>query len=227
MCSRCRPKGGPGIAEWGMLTIPKKLVQAAWRHGAQASDGRMSGRAMALILHGRRELRRRQWRVRRRRARGACRRGASTCTSRRRNSTPVPRGVENSLRHATFAAMGPCLAISGGPKAAMSMSRRQGADSRTEIHDRRSPASGGLRTIGLSTTSNTGSVRSQLSTSASTSPTGCRRGRHLCLHWRSHHATRRQTGCGARGLSRRRERRTKRMAAQALVISCHFIRRLR
>src|SRR6516164_3645679 len=41
------------------------------------------------------------------RSRWTCRRGASTCTSRRRSSTAAAR-PGNSLRHATFAAMGPC-----------------------------------------------------------------------------------------------------------------------
>ena len=37
------PKGGPGMPEWGMLPIPKKLVQAGVRDMVRISDGRMSG----------------------------------------------------------------------------------------------------------------------------------------------------------------------------------------
>ena len=72
------PKGGPGMPEWGMLPIPKKLVQAGVRDMVRISDGRMSGTSYgACILHvvaG--ELRRRPARLRadRRRDRGRRRR---------------------------------------------------------------------------------------------------------------------------------------------------------
>jgi dihydroxy-acid dehydratase len=46
------PKGGPGMPEWGMLPIPKKLVQAGIRDMVRISDGRMSGTSYgACILH--------------------------------------------------------------------------------------------------------------------------------------------------------------------------------
>ncbi len=46
------PKGGPGMPEWGMLPIPKKLVQAGVRDMLRISDGRMSGTSYgACILH--------------------------------------------------------------------------------------------------------------------------------------------------------------------------------
>jgi len=46
------PKGGPGMPEWGMLPIPKKLVQAGVRDMVRISDGRMSGTSYgACILH--------------------------------------------------------------------------------------------------------------------------------------------------------------------------------
>jgi dihydroxy-acid dehydratase len=46
------PKGGPGMPEWGMLPIPKKLVQAGVRDRVRISDGRMSGTSYgACILH--------------------------------------------------------------------------------------------------------------------------------------------------------------------------------
>ncbi len=37
------PQGGPGMPEWGMLPIPKKLVQAGVRDMLRISDARMSG----------------------------------------------------------------------------------------------------------------------------------------------------------------------------------------
>jgi dihydroxy-acid dehydratase len=46
------PKGGPGMPEWGMLPIPKKLVKAGVRDMLRISDGRMSGTSYgACILH--------------------------------------------------------------------------------------------------------------------------------------------------------------------------------
>jgi dihydroxy-acid dehydratase len=46
------PKGGPGMPEWGMLPIPKKLVKSGVRDMVRISDGRMSGTSYgACILH--------------------------------------------------------------------------------------------------------------------------------------------------------------------------------
>jgi dihydroxy-acid dehydratase len=46
------PKGGPGMPEWGMLPIPKKLVKAGVKDMLRISDGRMSGTSYgACILH--------------------------------------------------------------------------------------------------------------------------------------------------------------------------------
>jgi len=46
------PKGGPGMPEWGMLPIPKKLVEAGIRDMLRISDARMSGTSYgACILH--------------------------------------------------------------------------------------------------------------------------------------------------------------------------------
>jgi dihydroxy-acid dehydratase len=46
------PKGGPGMPEWGMLPIPKKLVQKGVRDMVRISDARMSGTSYgACILH--------------------------------------------------------------------------------------------------------------------------------------------------------------------------------
>jgi dihydroxy-acid dehydratase len=46
------PKGGPGMPEWGMLPIPKKLVTAGVRDMLRISDARMSGTSYgACILH--------------------------------------------------------------------------------------------------------------------------------------------------------------------------------
>jgi dihydroxy-acid dehydratase len=46
------PKGGPGMPEWGMLPIPKKLVQEGVRDMLRISDARMSGTSYgACILH--------------------------------------------------------------------------------------------------------------------------------------------------------------------------------
>lgn len=46
------PKGGPGMPEWGMLPIPKKLVKQGVRDMVRLSDARMSGTSYgACILH--------------------------------------------------------------------------------------------------------------------------------------------------------------------------------
>jgi dihydroxyacid dehydratase/phosphogluconate dehydratase len=46
------PKGGPGMPEWGMLPIPKKLLKAGIRDMTRISDARMSGTSYgACILH--------------------------------------------------------------------------------------------------------------------------------------------------------------------------------
>ena len=46
------PIGGPGMPEWGMLPIPKKLVQQGVRDMVRLSDSRMSGTSYgACILH--------------------------------------------------------------------------------------------------------------------------------------------------------------------------------
>jgi len=46
------PQGGPGMPEWGMLPIPKKLVQQGVRDMVRLSDSRMSGTSYgACILH--------------------------------------------------------------------------------------------------------------------------------------------------------------------------------
>lgn len=46
------PQGGPGMPEWGMLPIPKKLVKQGVRDMLRVSDARMSGTSYgACILH--------------------------------------------------------------------------------------------------------------------------------------------------------------------------------
>ena len=46
------PQGGPGMPEWGMLPIPKKLVQQGVRDMLRLSDARMSGTSYgACVLH--------------------------------------------------------------------------------------------------------------------------------------------------------------------------------
>jgi dihydroxy-acid dehydratase len=46
------PIGGPGMPEWGMLPIPKKLLAAGVRDMVRISDARMSGTAYgACVLH--------------------------------------------------------------------------------------------------------------------------------------------------------------------------------
>ena len=46
------PQGGPGMPEWGMLPIPKKLLKQGVRDMLRISDARMSGTSYgACILH--------------------------------------------------------------------------------------------------------------------------------------------------------------------------------
>jgi len=46
------PHGGPGMPEWGMLPIPKKLVKQGIRDMLRISDARMSGTSYgACVLH--------------------------------------------------------------------------------------------------------------------------------------------------------------------------------
>jgi len=46
------PKGGPGMPEWGMLPIPKRLLGQGVRDMIRISDARMSGTSYgACILH--------------------------------------------------------------------------------------------------------------------------------------------------------------------------------
>ena len=46
------PQGGPGMPEWGMLPIPKKLLRQGVRDMIRLSDARMSGTSYgACILH--------------------------------------------------------------------------------------------------------------------------------------------------------------------------------
>jgi dihydroxy-acid dehydratase len=46
------PQGGPGMPEWGMLPIPKKLVKCGVRDMLRVSDARMSGTSYgACVLH--------------------------------------------------------------------------------------------------------------------------------------------------------------------------------
>ena len=46
------PLGGPGMPEWGMLPIPKKLLEQGVRDMVRISDARMSGTAYgACVLH--------------------------------------------------------------------------------------------------------------------------------------------------------------------------------
>lgn len=46
------PKGGPGMPEWGMLPLPKKLLAAGVRDMVRVSDARMSGTSYGTcVLH--------------------------------------------------------------------------------------------------------------------------------------------------------------------------------
>ena len=52
MLKNAGPKGGPGMPEWGMLPIPRKLLKAGVRDMLRLSDARMSGTSYgACILH--------------------------------------------------------------------------------------------------------------------------------------------------------------------------------
>lgn len=49
---RAGPLGGPGMPEWGMLPIPKKLLKAGVRDMVRVSDARMSGTSYGTcVLH--------------------------------------------------------------------------------------------------------------------------------------------------------------------------------
>jgi dihydroxy-acid dehydratase len=46
------PQGGPGMPEWGMLPLPKKLLKQGVRDMLRLSDARMSGTSYgACVLH--------------------------------------------------------------------------------------------------------------------------------------------------------------------------------
>ena len=46
------PQGGPGMPEWGMLPMPKKLLKQGHRDMVRLSDARMSGTSYgACVLH--------------------------------------------------------------------------------------------------------------------------------------------------------------------------------
>ena len=46
------PLGGPGMPEWGMLPVPKKLLKQGVRDMVRISDARMSGTSYgACVLH--------------------------------------------------------------------------------------------------------------------------------------------------------------------------------
>ncbi len=48
----CGPLGGPGMPEWGMLPVPKKLLRQGVRDMVRISDARMSGTSYgACVLH--------------------------------------------------------------------------------------------------------------------------------------------------------------------------------
>ncbi len=48
------PKGGPGMPEWGMLPIPKRLLGQGVRDMIRISDGRMSGTSLRRLHPARR-----------------------------------------------------------------------------------------------------------------------------------------------------------------------------
>ncbi|MGA1368963.1 MAG: dihydroxy-acid dehydratase, partial [Blastocatellia bacterium] len=49
---RAGPLGGPGMPEWGMLPVPKKLLRAGVRDMVRVSDARMSGTSYGTcVLH--------------------------------------------------------------------------------------------------------------------------------------------------------------------------------
>jgi dihydroxy-acid dehydratase len=48
----CGPLGGPGMPEWGMLPVPKKLLKQGVRDMVRVSDARMSGTSYGTcVLH--------------------------------------------------------------------------------------------------------------------------------------------------------------------------------
>jgi dihydroxy-acid dehydratase len=48
----CGPRGGPGMPEWGMMQVPKKLLERGVRDILRISDARMSGTHFGtVILH--------------------------------------------------------------------------------------------------------------------------------------------------------------------------------
>ena len=52
MLQNAGPQGGPGMPEWGMLPIPKKLLARGVRDMLRISDARMSGTSYGpCILH--------------------------------------------------------------------------------------------------------------------------------------------------------------------------------
>lgn len=52
VCRGSGPHGGPGMPEWGMLPIPKKLLDQGVRDMVRISDARMSGTSYGMcILH--------------------------------------------------------------------------------------------------------------------------------------------------------------------------------
>ena len=48
------PLGGPGMPEWGMLPIPKKLLKQGVRDMVRISDARMSGTSYGCLRPARR-----------------------------------------------------------------------------------------------------------------------------------------------------------------------------
>ena len=51
---RAGPVGGPGMPEWGMLPIPKRLLEAGVRDIVRISDARMSGTSYGTCVLARR-----------------------------------------------------------------------------------------------------------------------------------------------------------------------------
>jgi dihydroxy-acid dehydratase len=48
----CGPLGGPGMPEWGMLQVPRKLLKQGVRDMVRISDARMSGTSYGTcVLH--------------------------------------------------------------------------------------------------------------------------------------------------------------------------------
>ena len=159
------PQGGPGMPEWGMLPIPKKLVKQGVRDMVRISDARMSGTSYgACILHvspeayvgGPLALVRTGDLISRR-----CRqRAASTSMSPDAELDAPPRRLDSRRRRASSAAMAGCsratssrrtraaISISCAPASApRSASRRSSSRSRPRPRGRRGarwlPASAG------------------------------------------------------------------------------------